>query len=174
MCMFPACCFRQRTYVAQGLVNRVLNETWTHAHFQFEWTYIYIYITSPFVCALVYLVALDYGHQLYLLHHWNLNVHQQWKIYRLDFLQHLKIYNVCLERVCIYPTSQPWAEWDKFLCWAHIYFSFSYTSCLSKVKEPSLLYYFLISGREQMYLWLCQEHLRKVKCNRPCPGFKLW
>ena len=26
-CMFPACCFRQRTYMAQGLVNRVLNET---------------------------------------------------------------------------------------------------------------------------------------------------
>ena len=27
MCMFPACCFRQRTYMAQGLVNRVLSET---------------------------------------------------------------------------------------------------------------------------------------------------
>ena len=27
MCMFPACCFRQRTYVKQGLVNEVLNET---------------------------------------------------------------------------------------------------------------------------------------------------
>ncbi len=26
-CMFPACCFRQRTYMAQGLVNGVLNET---------------------------------------------------------------------------------------------------------------------------------------------------
>ena len=37
MCMFPACCFLQRTYVAQGIVNRVLNETWTHSCFQFEW-----------------------------------------------------------------------------------------------------------------------------------------
>ena len=26
-CMFPACCFRQRTYITQGLVNGVLNET---------------------------------------------------------------------------------------------------------------------------------------------------
>ena len=25
--MFPACCFHQRTYVAQGLVNGVLSET---------------------------------------------------------------------------------------------------------------------------------------------------
>ena len=30
LCMFPTCCFCQRTYVAQGLVNGVLNETWTH------------------------------------------------------------------------------------------------------------------------------------------------
>ena len=29
ICMFPACCFRQRTFVAQGLLNGVLNETWT-------------------------------------------------------------------------------------------------------------------------------------------------
>ena len=28
MYMFPASCFHQRTYVAQGLVNGVLNETW--------------------------------------------------------------------------------------------------------------------------------------------------
>ena len=34
VCMFPACCFRQRTDVAQGLVNGVLNETWTHSCFQ--------------------------------------------------------------------------------------------------------------------------------------------
>ena len=27
MCMFPACCFRQKTYVAQGLLNGLLNET---------------------------------------------------------------------------------------------------------------------------------------------------
>ena len=31
MCIFPACCFRQRTYMAQCLVNEVLNETWTHS-----------------------------------------------------------------------------------------------------------------------------------------------
>ena len=27
MCMFSASCFRQRTYVAQGLINGVLTET---------------------------------------------------------------------------------------------------------------------------------------------------
>ena len=27
ICMFPACCFRQRTYVTQGHVNRAPNET---------------------------------------------------------------------------------------------------------------------------------------------------
>ena len=27
MYMFPVCCFRQRTYMAQGLVNGVLNKT---------------------------------------------------------------------------------------------------------------------------------------------------
>ena len=27
ICMFPACCFHQRTYMAQGIVNGVLNET---------------------------------------------------------------------------------------------------------------------------------------------------
>ena len=37
ICMFPACCFHQRTYVAQGLVNGVLNETWTHSCFQYKW-----------------------------------------------------------------------------------------------------------------------------------------
>ena len=35
--MFPAYCFHQRTYVAQGLVNGVLNETWTHSCFQYKW-----------------------------------------------------------------------------------------------------------------------------------------
>ena len=48
MCMFPACCFRQKTYMAQGLVNGVLNETWTHLCLEFEWflvgyNLIYIY-----------------------------------------------------------------------------------------------------------------------------------
>ena len=36
-CMFPGCCFRQRTNMAEGLVNGVLNETWTHSCLQFEW-----------------------------------------------------------------------------------------------------------------------------------------
>ena len=35
--IFPACCFRQRKYMTQGLVNRVLNETWTPSLLQFEW-----------------------------------------------------------------------------------------------------------------------------------------
>ena len=33
--MFPAGCFRQRTCMAQGLVNWVLNETWTHSCLNF-------------------------------------------------------------------------------------------------------------------------------------------
>ena len=37
MCMFPAYCFHQRTYIAHSLVNGVLNETWTHSCLQFEW-----------------------------------------------------------------------------------------------------------------------------------------
>ena len=37
LCMFPACSFCQRTYMAQGLINGVLNETWTHLCLQFEW-----------------------------------------------------------------------------------------------------------------------------------------
>ena len=36
--MFPACCFRQRTCVAQGLLNGVLNETCTHSCFQYKYT----------------------------------------------------------------------------------------------------------------------------------------
>ena len=35
--MLPACYFHQRTYVAQGLMNGVLNETWTHSCLKFEW-----------------------------------------------------------------------------------------------------------------------------------------
>ena len=35
-CMLPACCFRQRTCMAQGIVNRVLNEIWTHSCLQFN------------------------------------------------------------------------------------------------------------------------------------------
>ena len=37
MCVFPACCFRQTTCVAQGLFNGVLNETWTYSCFQYKW-----------------------------------------------------------------------------------------------------------------------------------------
>ena len=37
MCMFSACCFCQRICVAQGLVNGVLNATWTHFSLLFEW-----------------------------------------------------------------------------------------------------------------------------------------
>ena len=35
--MFPACCFSQRTYVAQGFFNGVLCETWTRSYFQSKW-----------------------------------------------------------------------------------------------------------------------------------------
>ena len=34
--MFPACCFRQRTCVARGLFNGLLNETLTHSYFQYK------------------------------------------------------------------------------------------------------------------------------------------
>ena len=30
-CILPLCCFRHSTYMAQGLVNGVLNETWTYS-----------------------------------------------------------------------------------------------------------------------------------------------
>ena len=36
MCIFPASSFRQRTYVAQGLLNGIHNETWTQFCLQFE------------------------------------------------------------------------------------------------------------------------------------------
>ena len=37
ICMFPACCFHQKTCVAQGFFNGVLNEIWTHSCFQYKW-----------------------------------------------------------------------------------------------------------------------------------------
>ena len=37
ICMFPACCFRQRTYVAQCFFNGAHNETWTHSCFHYKW-----------------------------------------------------------------------------------------------------------------------------------------
>ena len=51
ICVFPACCFRQRTYVAQGLFNGVLNETWTHSCFHYKWSLVgqLIYIGSLFL-----------------------------------------------------------------------------------------------------------------------------
>ena len=36
MCMLSACCFPQRTCMAQCLVYWVLNETWTHSCLKFE------------------------------------------------------------------------------------------------------------------------------------------
>ena len=36
-CTFPDWWFRQRTYMAQGLVYGPFNETWTHSCLQFEW-----------------------------------------------------------------------------------------------------------------------------------------
>ena len=36
MYMFPAGYFRQRTYMAQSLVNELLNEIWTYSCSQFE------------------------------------------------------------------------------------------------------------------------------------------
>ena len=37
MCMFPAWSVRQRICMAQGLVNELFNETWTHSCLQLEW-----------------------------------------------------------------------------------------------------------------------------------------
>ena len=36
MCMFPACCFRQRKNMAQSLLNGIINETWTLSCSQFK------------------------------------------------------------------------------------------------------------------------------------------
>ena len=64
MCMFPACCFRQKTYVAQGLVNGVLNKTWTHSRWQFECFSVgfgygfYIEVILPFSLECVYFSVL--------------------------------------------------------------------------------------------------------------------
>ena len=43
MCMFPACCLRQKTYVTQDLVNRVLNETLTHTNIFYKYIYMCVY-----------------------------------------------------------------------------------------------------------------------------------
>ena len=45
MCMFPACYFRQKTYIAQGLVNGILNETRPHSCLH-EYIYIYMYTNA--------------------------------------------------------------------------------------------------------------------------------
>ena len=53
-CIFPACSFRPRTYVAQGYVNRVLTETHTHScllvecFLGFVWVYIEATLPLPF------------------------------------------------------------------------------------------------------------------------------
>ena len=47
MCMFPACCFRQRTYVAQGILSSSHIDNPIKKALLFLWTYnnyIYIYI----------------------------------------------------------------------------------------------------------------------------------
>ena len=68
--MFPACCFRQRTYVTQGHVNEVFIETQTHSCFNglpFNWDlyrghsaklvfdiwYVFAILTYVVVCAYV-------------------------------------------------------------------------------------------------------------------------
>ena len=42
-------------------------------------------------------------------------------------------------------------------------FSFSYTSCLTKAKEPSLPYYLPIAGREEKDSCLSQGHWHELK-----------
>ena len=62
MCMYLACYFRQRTYVAQGLIDGVLNETWTHSCSQFECFSIWLWVLyrgyPPFFLECVYLSLL--------------------------------------------------------------------------------------------------------------------
>ena len=40
ICTFPAGCFCYGTYVAQGLINGVLNETWNHSCLQYKWPFV--------------------------------------------------------------------------------------------------------------------------------------
>ena len=56
-CMFPACCFLQRTYIAQGLVNGVLNEPWTLSFCSlngFQWVIGFIWRSLFFFFECVY------------------------------------------------------------------------------------------------------------------------
>ena len=57
-----------------------------------------------------------------------------------------------VEKVCIYPTPPPWVGSDtrSIFKWSTTGLNsdfFSYTDCLTKAKEPSLLYYLSIDGR---------------------------
>ena len=49
-CMFPAYCFRQRTYMAQGVVNGILNETWTHSCLQLDGFQLVMGFYGCFLC----------------------------------------------------------------------------------------------------------------------------
>ena len=63
--MFSACCFRLRAYMAQGLVNRVFNVTWTHLCLQFEWFFsllsVYTEVTPLFFYECIYLRRLIFS-----------------------------------------------------------------------------------------------------------------
>ena len=48
-CMFPAWCFRQRTFMPQGLVNGVFIENWTHSCLQFECFSVHWYYKNLFL-----------------------------------------------------------------------------------------------------------------------------
>ena len=59
-CMFPACCFRQITYMAQGRVNGVLYEMWTHLRFHFIYIHKYIYTKIMRVRIYIYIYIYIY------------------------------------------------------------------------------------------------------------------
>ena len=52
-------------------------------------------------------------------------------------------------------------------------FSLSLTGCLTKGKEPSLLYYLPIAGGRIIEFIPFPKVLGHMKCNQPCPGFEL-
>ena len=51
-------------------------------------------------------------------------------------------------------------------------FSFSWTSCSTKVKGPNLSFYLLIAGREQLDSYLSRVYKRYVRGNHPHLGFE--
>ena len=52
-------------------------------------------------------------------------------------------------------------------------FSFSYTDCLTKAKEPSLDYLFIVGRRRDGFMPF-PRGINKVKHQQPHPGFELW